>query len=292
MNWQDWYSKANTSNSNVAFIAEIGINHNGSIDLAKELMVVAASSGCHAVKFQKRNIEKVYTPEFLESPRESQWGDTQRHQKLGLEFGKEEYDEIDRFAKELGISWSASAWDLDSLRFVENYNPGFHKVASAFITNREFLSKVAELKRLTFVSTGMATIEDCDEVVKIFKEADCPLVLLHCNATYPAKRENLNLNVILSLKNRYKDIPIGYSGHESSVSPSIVAAALGARVIERHITLDRSMVGSDQAASLEPAGLRNLVGALKWLPSELGDGIKKYETGEKETAAKLRYWEA
>ena len=292
MNWQEWYSHATTEQSKVAFIAEIGINHNGSIELAKELMVVAASSGCNAVKFQKRNINKVYSEEFLNSPRESQWGTTQRDQKRGLEFEKEEYDEINRFAKELGISWSASAWDLDSLQFIENYDPEFHKVASAFATNVPFLESVAKLKRLTLVSTGMATLEDCDRIVKIFESFSCPLVLLHCNATYPAKRENLNLKVITSLKERFKHIPVGYSGHESSVSPSIVAAALGARVIERHVTLDSSMVGSDQAASLEPAGLRNLVGALKWIPSELGDGVKKYEVGEKETAAKLRYWES
>lgn len=292
MNWQEWYSGASSLESSVAFVAEIGINHNGDLDLAKELMLVAASCGCNAVKFQKRNIERVYTEEFLGSPRESKWGGTQRDQKLGLEFGKNEYDEIDRFAKELGISWTASAWDLDSLDFIEGYNPAFHKVASAFATNTEFLEAVAKLGRITLVSTGMTTIDDCDKIVSIFQDAGCPLVLLHCNATYPAKRENLNLNVIQTLKSRYPSVPIGYSGHESSVSPSIVAAALGARVIERHVTLDRSMVGSDQAASLEPAGLRNLVGALKWLPSELGDGAKKYEPGEKETAAKLRYWEA
>jgi N-acetylneuraminate synthase len=292
MNWDEWHSQATGSNPEVRFIAEIGINHNGDVKIAKDLMVVAASSGCDAVKFQKRDINKVYTQDFLNSPRESRWGTTQRDQKLGLEFGKAEYDEIDRFAQELGISWSASAWDLSSLEFIESYNPQFHKVASAFATNREFLSEVAKLRRLTIVSTGMTTIEDCDEIVSIFKAEKCPLVLLHCVATYPANRDSLNLRVIQTLKNRYSSIPIGYSGHESSVSPSIVAASLGAVLIERHVTLDRSKVGSDQAASLEPAGLRNLVGALKWIPVELGNGKKQYEKGEKETATKLRYWEA
>lgn len=292
MNWHEWYLQANEPNSNVKFIAEIGINHNGDIGIAKELMLLAASSGCDAVKFQKRDIDKVYTQEFLDSPRESRWGKTQRDQKLGLEFGKSEYTEIDRFAKELGISWSASAWDLSSLAFIESFNPEFHKVASAFATNKHFLTEVAKLGRLTLVSTGMTTIEDCDQIVEIFRDAKCPLVLLHCVATYPASRESLNLRVIQTLKGRYGSIPIGYSGHESSVSPSIVACSLGAVVIERHITLDRSMVGSDQAASLEPSGLRNLVGALKWIKTELGDGIKKYEKGEHETAIKLRYWES
>jgi len=291
MNWSEWYEQALEFDSEIKFIAEIGINHNGDINLAKELMILAASSGCDAVKFQKRDIEKVYSAEFLATPRESIWGTTQRDQKLGLEFGKKEYDEIQRFAKELGISWSASAWDLTSLAFVESYKPEFHKVASAFATNKKFLIEVAKLRRPTIVSTGMTTIDDCDEIVSIFKAEKCPLVLLHCVATYPASRESLNLRVIQTLKNRYSEVPIGYSGHESSVSPSIVAVSLCAVVVERHVTLDRSMVGSDQAASLEPAGLRNLVGAIKWVSRELGTGIKKYEKGERETAEKLRYWE-
>jgi N-acetylneuraminate synthase len=291
MNWQNWYDKAHSNSPEIAMIAEIGINHNGDLNLAKELMLLAKSTGCDAVKFQKRNINKVYTPDFLDSPRESAWGTTQRDQKLGLEFSNSDYEEINKFAEQIGISWTASAWDLDSLVFVERFNPPFHKIASAFITNLEFLSAVAALGRLTLLSTGMSTIADIDKAVEIFKQHNCPIVLLHCVATYPAKKEILNLRTITTLKQRFPEIPIGYSGHESNVSPTIVAVALGAVVVERHITLDRAMPGSDQAASLEPAGLRNLVGAIKQVPAELGTGEKKYMPGELETAQKLRYWE-
>lgn len=292
MNWQDWYLKSKSASPEIAMIAEIGINHNGDIRIAKELMLLAKSTGCDAVKFQKRNINKVYSQEFLDSPRESIWGNTQRDQKQGLEFSKSDYEEIDDFAKKIGITWTASAWDLDSLDFIEKFNPPFHKIASAFITNIEFISATAALNRLTFLSTGMSTLSDIDRAVEIFREKKCPLVLLHCVATYPAKKEILNLRAISTLKQRYPEIPIGYSGHESNVSPTIVAVSLGAVVVERHITLDRAMPGSDQAASLEPAGLRNLVGAIKQIPAELGTGLKEYMPGEEETAKKLRYWEA
>jgi N-acetylneuraminate synthase len=227
----------------------------------------------------------------FDSPRESIWGNTQRAQKEGLEFSLSDYQEIDNFAKQIGISWTASAWDLESLEFVENFNPPFHKIASAFVTNLEFIAATAALGRLTIVSTGMSDISDVDRVAQIFNDYKCPLVLLHCVATYPAKKENLNLKVITTLKERFPNVPIGYSGHEPNVSPTVVAVALGAVVVERHITLDRAMPGSDQAASLEPAGLRNLVGAIKKIPEELGTGIKGYMPGEIETAKKLRYWE-
>jgi N-acetylneuraminate synthase len=293
MDWSAWFesAKSTTGVSHIPFIAEIGINHNGNLNIAKELMIQAKSAGCDAVKFQKRTIDLVYTKEFLDSPRESVWGNTQREQKLGLEFGSSDYKEIDRFAAELGLSWTASAWDSPSLKFIENFEPQFHKVASAFATNSSFLNEVADLRRLTFVSTGMTTLEDIDNIVRIFSDKSCPLVLLHCVATYPASSESLNLRVIETLRDRYPQIPIGYSGHEASVSPTIVAVSLGACVVERHITLDRSMYGSDQSASLEPAGFRELIGAIAKVPLVKGDGIKKYEKGEKETAAKLRYWE-
>jgi N-acetylneuraminate synthase len=291
MNWQEWYENSKSASPAIAMIAEIGINHNGDLNLAKDLMLLAKSTGCDAVKFQKRTINKVYSEEFLNSPRESVWGNTQRDQKLGLEFTLSNYHEIDDFAKKIDISWTASAWDLKSLVFVENFNPPFHKIASAFITNFEFLTATAALGRLTLISTGMCTLDDIDRAVEIFKKQGCPLVLLHCVATYPAKREILNLRVITTLKQRFPEIPIGYSGHESSVSPTIVAVSLGAVVVERHVTLDRAMSGSDQAASLEPAGLRNLVGAIKQIPVELGNGEKNYMPGEVETAKKLRYWE-
>lgn len=290
MQWSDWYENALSGSRDVACIAEIGINHNGSVKIAKELMILAASSGCDAVKFQKRTIDKVYTSEFLESPRESAWGTTQREQKVGLEFSLNDYEEIDRFAKELNLSWSASAWDEESLDFVESFKPEFHKVASALATKLDFLEKIAKLGRLTLVSTGMCEMSNVEKIVEIFKSQKCPLVLMHCVATYPAKAEHLNLRVIETLREKFPEVPIGYSGHESSVSPSIVACALGAVVLERHITLDRSMPGSDQAASLEPAGLRNLVGAAKKIADELGDGKKRFMPGELETSQKLRYW--
>jgi len=291
MNWQEWYKKSNTNTPEIAMVAEIGINHNGDLNTAKELMLLAKSSGCDAVKFQKRTLEKVYTKEFLESPRESVWGNTQRAQKQGLEFGLSDYQEIDDFAKQIDIAWTASAWDLESLDFVEKFNPPFHKIASAFVTNLEFLDATAALGRLTLVSTGMSDISDVEHAVQIFNKYNCPIVLLHCVATYPAKKENLNLRSIITLKEKFPSLPIGYSGHESNVSPTIVAVALGAVVVERHITLDRAMPGSDQSASLEPAGLRNLVGAIKQIPAELGTGVKGYMPGEVETAKKLRYWE-
>jgi N-acetylneuraminate synthase len=271
-------------------IAEIGINHNGDLNIAKELMLLAKSAGCNAVKFQKRSIDKVYTQEFLNSERISPFGKTQRDQKMGLEFSLDHYEEIDNFARAIGIDWSASAWDPESFEFIDKFNPPFHKVASAFSTNLEFLEMVARKKKLTFVSTGLCEMSDVEKIVKLFQKIDCPIVLLHCVGTYPAKPESLNLRVITTLKNKFPDIPVGYSGHESSVSPSIVAAALGAVAIERHITLDRAMYGSDQAASLEPSGLRNLIGAINKVPVVLGSNEKVMQPGELETAKKLRYW--
>jgi len=275
----------------IPVIAEVGINHNGEISLAKKLIKVASESGCYAVKFQKRTLDLVYSAEILDSARESPWGTTQRDQKEGLEFSLEDYEEIDAFCKELGIYWSASAWDIPSLHFVESFNPPFHKIASALITNVDFLKAVASLGRITLMSTGMATTEDIDRAVEIFRESNTKVILLHTVSTYPTPEEDLNLRAIQSLRERY-GLPVGYSGHEASVSPSIVAAALGAVVIERHITLDRTMYGSDQAASLEPNGLRQLVSVVSKVPALLGSGQKNWAPGEKEVAGKLRYWEA
>lgn len=271
-------------------IAEIGINHNGDLDLAKSLIDMASRCGCDAVKFQKRTIETVYPEQVLSTPRESPWGTTQRQQKYGLEFTESDYREIDVFCEKRGILWSASAWDLESLAFIERFQPTFHKVASAMVTHLEFLEEVASLKRNTILSTGMCSIEDVDRAVEIFQKRDTPLCLLHTVSTYPSNEEHLNLLMVQSLRSRY-GLPVGYSGHEPSVSPSLVAAALGASVIERHITIDRSMYGSDQAASLEETGLRQLVGSLRKLPLLLGDGVKKWAPGESEVASKLRYWE-
>ena len=271
-------------------IAEVGINHNGDMNVAKQLIDMAVDTGCDAVKFQKRTIDLVYTTEVLNASRESPWGNTQRDQKQGLEFTLEQYQEIDSYCRDKEILWSASAWDIPSLEFLEGFNPPFHKIASAMLTHRPFIKAVASKGRLTLVSTGMATTEIIDQVVEIFKSAGTPFVLLHTVSTYPSPESDLNLSMIHTLLERYK-VPVGYSGHEPSVSPSVVAAVLGATVVERHITLDRSMYGSDQAASLEENGLRQLVTTLRKIPTMLGTGEKDWAPGEKAVAEKLRYWE-
>ncbi|OGO18304.1 MAG: N-acetylneuraminate synthase [Chloroflexi bacterium RBG_16_50_11] len=270
-------------------IAEIGINHNGDIEITKQLIDMAKNCGCDAVKFQKRTIDIVYTKEFLDSPRESPWGTTQRAQKEGLEFGKKEYDIIDKYCRQRGIDWFASAWDVPSQHFLRQYNLKYNKVASPMLTNIPLLQAIAEERKPTFISVGMSTYEEVDKAVDIFKKAKCPFTLMHCQATYPAKEEDLKLACILTLKERY-GCDVGYSGHEVSPMPSIVAAVLGAVAIERHITLDRTMYGSDQAASLEVRGLEILVSNAKNLPMLLGDGIKRITPEEATNAAKLRYF--
>lgn len=276
--------------SYIPVIAEIGINHNGSLDIAKELISSAARAGCDAVKFQKRTVDIVYPPDVLDAYRDSPWGVTQRDQKYGLEFGEDEYRQIDAHCKAVGIDWSASAWDMESLDFIESFNPPFHKVASALITHSELVSAVASLNRPTLISTGMASLDIIDSVVAVFREAGTPFSLMHTVSTYPTPESDLNLTLIHTLRSRY-NVPVGYSGHEASVSPSIIAAALGAQVIERHITLDRAMYGSDQAASLEEAGLHQLVTTLRKMPGLMGTGKKSWASGERDVAAKLRYWE-
>lgn len=273
------------------FIAEIGINHNGSLDTAKELIDVAKNAGCDAVKFQKRTPD-ICVPEDMKSVmRETPWGEiTYLAYKEKIEFQKPEYDEIAEYCGEIGIEWSASAWDIPSLEFLDQFNVPFHKVASALATNWEFIKEVADRGILTYASTGMCSWEQIDRMVDIFRTANCPVHLMHTVSTYPAKEEDLNLKMILTLKERY-GVPVGYSGHEPSISPSIVAVALGAESIERHITLDRSMWGTDHSASLEPSGLANLVGSVKKVDLVSGDGIKKQVPGEAEIAKKMRYWE-
>ena len=273
----------------VYLIAEIGINHNGDIEVAKQLINQAKAAGCDAIKLQKRTIDIVYTPEVLDQKRESPWGTTQREQKQGLEFGRTEYDAIDAHCKQLNIDWFASAWDIPSQQFLKPYNSKYNKVASAMTTHLPFLTEVAAEKKPTFLSTGMCTYEDIDRAVAIFKDAGCPLMLMHTVSTYPAKEKDLNLSVIHALRQRY-GLPVGYSGHEPSVSPSIMAAMMGAMAIERHVTLDRSMYGSDQAASLELPGLLSLVGAIRKIPECIGDGVKQVLPAEEAVAEKLRYW--
>lgn len=273
----------------VFVIAEIGINHNGDLDIAKQLIDMAVETGCDAVKFQKRTIDIVYDAEMLDSPRESPWGTTQREQKLGLEFEKAEYDAIDAYCKDKGIEWFASAWDIPSQEFLRGYDCNYNKIASAMITHPDFLKAVASEKKSTFISTGMTTYDDIDQAVAIFKDAGCPFVLMHTVSTYPCPEGDLNLQMINKLRERY-NCPVGYSGHEASVSPSFAAAVMGACVIERHITLDRSMYGSDQAASLEKPGLESLMAQVRKLPNILGSGDKTFSDKEQAVADKLRYW--
>jgi N-acetylneuraminate synthase len=273
----------------VFVIAEIGINHNGDLELAKRLINVAHAAGCDAVKFQKRSIDVVYTPDVLDQPRESPWGSTQRAQKEGLEFGEAQYDEIDRYCRQVGIDWFASAWDSDSQHFLAKYKLRYNKIASAMLTNRALVEAVAAERKLTFVSTGMCTLPEVDAAVEILRAADCPFILMHTVSTYPTPETELNLIAMETLRKRY-GASVGYSGHETSVEPSVMAAVLGAVAIERHITMDRAMYGSDQSASLEPGELHALVGRLRILPNLLGDGEKRITDGEAAVAKKLRYW--
>jgi N-acetylneuraminate synthase len=275
---------------NIPFIiAEIGINHNGDIEIAKQLIDMAKDCSCDAVKFQKRTIDIVYSKEFLDSPRQSPWGTTQRAQKEALEFGEKEYNIIDAYCKQRGIDWFASSWDVESQLFLRQYNLKYSKVASPMLTHIPLLNVIAEEKKHTFISTGMSTFEEIDRVVEIFRKRGCPFTLMHSVATYPVKEEELNLSCIKTLRERYS-CDVGYSGHEVSPMPSIIAAALGAVAIERHITLDRTIYGSDQAASLEARGLQILVANAKNIPKLVGDGIKMVTAEEQVNMAKLRYY--
>lgn len=269
-------------------IAELGINHNGSMEIAKQLIDAAVSSGFDAVKFQKRTIDKVYTKEFLDSPRESPWGKTQRDQKMGIEFNREQYEEIDKYCKEKKIDWSASAWDIDSQFFLRDFSISFNKVASAMLGHKPLLYEIASERKNTFISTGMATIDEIDDVVNLFSKANCPFELMHCNSTYPMKDEDANLLCIPMLRNRYS-CNVGYSGHESSLlKVCITAVTLGATSLERHITLDRAMYGSDQAASIEISVLTNFVKTIRVIPNLLGSGLKTISDAEMAVRKKLR----
>ena len=272
----------------VFFTAEIGINHNGDLEVAKKLIDVAVEAGCDAVKFQKRTIEKVYSKDVLDTPRESPWGKTTKEQKLGLEFGKAEYDIIDQYCKEKNIEWYASSWDVDSQLFLQNYNLKHNKVASAMLTNHKLLEVIAKERKPTFISTGMSTIDEIRDAVRIFKKYDCIFSLQHSNSSYPMKEEEANLNCITTLQKEF-ECDVGYSGHETSGYLICVSAViLGAKSIERHITLDRSMYGSDQAASLEPMGLKRVVNDIRRIETILGDGEKRVWPSEIPVMKKLR----
>jgi len=271
----------------IFIVAEIGINHNGDMAICKKLIDMAVLTGCNAVKFQKRDIDLVYTQDFLDSPRESPWGTTQREQKAGIEFGLEEYREIDRYCKEKGIDWFASAWDLNSQQFLQQFDCKFNKVASAMIVYHELLEMIAEEGKYTFISTGMSTYDDIQKAIDIFRNANCPFELMHTVSTYPMKSEDANLNVIHTLREKYQ-CNVGYSGHESGLAVSYAAAALGITSLERHITLDRSMYGSDQSASVELIGMHMLTGAVRKIEKAMGDGEKRIIEAEIPIAKKLR----
>ena len=251
-----------TISKNIFLIAEIGINHNGDISLAKKLINEASKAGFDAVKFQKRTIEKVYSKEFLLSKRESPWGNTQEAQKRGLEFKKNHYDEIDEYCKKINIKWFASAWDIESLKFLDSYNCDYSKVASAMIVDKIFLEEVAKRKKYTFISTGMSTLENISDAVGIFRKNKCEFELMHCFSTYPMDVKDANLQTINSLKEKF-NCKVGYSGHESGLAVSFAAVGFGISSLERHITLDRASYGSDQAASLEPRGMQLLIKTIK-----------------------------
>lgn len=272
----------------IFLIAEIGINHNGDMKITKELIDFAKAADFDAVKFQKRDINSVYTKEYLDSQRESPWGKTQRDQKQGLEFSESDYNEIDKYCKQKKINWFASAWDLKSQEFLKKFNSKYNKVASAMLGNFPLLNKITEEKKHTFISTGMSTIEEIDKVVDLFRKKNCNFELMHCNSSYPMKVEEANLNCMKFLKERY-NCNVGYSGHENSlIGVSLIAATLGATSIERHITLDRTMYGSDQAASIEAKNLKNLSGIVRKVNSILGDGVKKITPEEDKIRKKLR----
>ena len=270
-------------------IAEIGINHNGSLELAKTLIKNCKEAGADAVKFQKRDINLVYSKEELDKDRESPFGKTNREQKIGLEFEKKEYDEIDKYCKDLKIEWFASAWDLNSLEFLKNYDLKYNKIASAMIIDKNFISKVAQQKKYTFISTGMSSYKDIDAAVEIFKKENCDFELMHCVAKYPFEAKHASLNLIKEMRDRY-NCKVGYSGHEKSgLVISLAAVTLGATSIERHVTLDRTMYGSDQAASLHILGFSDLVESIRIVESAIdGAKEKKLLDIEVEVAKKLR----
>ncbi len=266
-------------------IAEIGINHNGEIELAKKLIDVAVEAKCSAVKFQKRTVDIVYSSEELARPRESPFGTTNADLKYGLEFGLEEYREIDRYCKSKNIPWVISCWDEKSVDLIEGLNPPAYKIASASLTDDNLLRHTRAKGKPVILSTGMSTLDQIDHAVGVLGKKD--LIILHSCSTYPAYYEELNLRVIPELRRRY-GVPVGYSGHETGLPSSLAAVALGACVIERHITLDRSMWGSDHAASLEPNGITRLVRDIRLIETSLGDGVKRVIEREVPIMKKLR----
>tara|TARA_Y100001936_G_C16017931_1_gene637614 strand:+ start:46 stop:885 length:840 start_codon:yes stop_codon:yes gene_type:complete len=272
----------------VFIIAEIGTNHMGDIKIAKKLIDVAKNAGCNAVKFQKKSVEKIYSKKFLDSYLESPWGTTQREMRLYREFNLKQFAEIDRYCKKKKIFWFVSCWDVDSQVQMKQFKTKYNKVASAMLTHHKLLETIAKEKKYTFISTGMSSLEDIRNAIRIFKKFNCPYELMHCHSAYPMPKEEANLQLIPMLKKKFK-CNVGYSGHETSATNvSIPAVVLGATSIERHITLDRTMYGNDQAASLEPEGIKRLVRDIRLIDKILGDGKKKVWKSEIPAQKKLR----
>jgi N-acetylneuraminate synthase len=266
-------------------VAEIGINHNGDLEIAKRLIDVAVGAGCEAVKFQKRTVEVVYSPAELERPRESPFGTTNGELKRGLEFGKDEYREIDAYCRQKGIVWFASPWDEASVDFLEQFAVPCHKIASASLTDDALLRHVRKTGKPVILSTGMSTMAQVDHAVQVLGRND--LIVLHATSTYPASYDELNLKVIPVLAQRF-GVPVGYSGHETGIASSVASIALGAAMVERHLTLDRAMWGSDQAASLEPNGMNRLLRDIRLVEQAFGDGEKRLLPREVPIMEKLR----
>jgi N-acetylneuraminate synthase len=266
-------------------VAEIGINHNGDVDIAKKLVDAAALGGCNAVKFQKRTVNVVYTAEELAKLRESPFGQTNGDLKRGLEFGEAEYQEIDRYCRSKKMLWFASCWDEASVDFIDRFDPPCYKIASASLTDDQLLVHHRRYGRPLILSTGMSTLEQIDHAIEVLGTDN--LVILHCTSTYPSQVEELNLAVMDALRQRY-GVPVGYSGHEVGLAPTLAAAATGACMIERHLTLDRAMWGSDQAASVEPQGIWRLIKDIRAVEKAQGTGVKCVWPSEVPVMQKLR----
>jgi N-acetylneuraminate synthase len=269
----------------VFLVAEIGINHNGDVGLAKKLVAAAAGAGVDAIKFQKRTVGVVYSAEELARPRESPYGETNGDLKHGLEFGQEEYEEIDAFCRSIGIPWLASCWDEGSVDFIDQFDPPCYKVASPSLTDDALLEHVRTKGRPIVLSTGMSSVEQIDHAVDVLGTDD--LIITHTTSTYPSRIDELNLRVIPRLAERYR-VPVGYSGHEVGLGPTLAAVVLGACIVERHVTLDRAMWGSDQAASVEPHGIAHLIKDIRAWERARGDGEKRVYESELPVIEKLR----
>jgi N-acetylneuraminate synthase len=280
--------KRTKDSSEVLIIAEIGINHNGDINIAKELIDSAVLTGCDAVKFQKRTPELCVPEEYKDAMRETPWGMMSNLEyRKRVEFGEKEYDEIDAYCRNKDISWLASAWDIESQLFLRRYNCEFNKIASAMLTHKKLVESVADEGKHTFISTGMSTMKEIEKAVKIFRNHGCPFELMHCNSSYPMPDDQANLRIISLLRDEFK-CKVGYSGHEAGLITTCAAVALGATTVERHITLDRAMWGTDQAASIEIMGFYKLVKYIRTIEKALGDGVKVVTPQEEKVRKRLR----